>query len=144
MPFRYHLDPAQHLVLGTAKGVLTNAEIRNYHRTLRADARFHPSMDQLMNCIHVRRMRISAETLHHLARHSPFGAGSRRAIVVPSGEAFTYARLFRALSDAKRSDVEIFFDIPSALQFLGRDKLIAVDEGNPKIIPTERAMFRRV
>ncbi|RME70925.1 MAG: hypothetical protein D6781_05325 [Verrucomicrobia bacterium] len=144
MPLHYHLDPRQHLVIGRACGTLTDADVAAYLGAITGDARFHPTMDQLLNCLELTRVRVSYEMLHRLAHHSPFGPGSRRAIVVASTTAVTYARFYRALVQDRSSEVEVFHDMPSALRFLGRDRLTTVETTHPqqKILPTSRAIFR--
>jgi len=63
-----------------------------------------------------------ADLIRHariLAALNPFGAGSRRALVVASDVVFGMARMYQILTEPSPDEFELFRDFDKALDWLG-------------------------
>ncbi len=75
-------------------------------------------MAQLADLRAVEDYELRIETLRQLASLSPFGAGSRRAIVVGSVAAYGLARMFQVLREGSPDVLRIFRNMEAALEWL--------------------------
>jgi hypothetical protein len=119
MPVKYRVLPAANLVHTVWSGVVTLEDAVRHNDGLRSDPDFSPSMRQLSDARGVE-SRVSGEGVRGLARHSAFGAESRRAIVVSDDTIFGVSRMYEAQA-ASAGEVQIFRDIDEALAWLGVD-----------------------
>ena len=87
MPVSFHIDKDQHLVVSVWSGVVTMEEAREHNAALRADPDFDPSMRQLSDARDAEST-VSVDDLRLLARETPFGKLSRRAVVGSSDLVF--------------------------------------------------------
>ena len=62
-----------------------------------------------------------SDAVRGLAQNSPYGAGSRRAIVVDQDSVFGLSRMFGALVVEGSSEIEVFRDMEAACGWLGLD-----------------------
>lgn len=119
MPGGYLFDSARSLVLSRAWDVLTGADLIRHARTLAADPGFKPHFSQLCDMRDVTEIRTDAEGIREVAALNPFGAGSRRALVVGSDVVFGMARMYQILNETSPDEFEIFRDVDEALKWLG-------------------------
>ena len=118
MPFSYQLDPARHLVLSRAWGVLIDKELEEHYARLAADPGFDPTMRQLCNMMDVTRIDTSPEALRRLAQRSIFSPGTRRALVAVQDAHYGLSRMFKVFCEIEGSLVEVFRDTASAEAWL--------------------------
>jgi len=119
MPTSYRLNLVDRMVWSRAWGVVRNEALTAHSRALRADPRFQPDFRQLQDFLSVERTEITAAGLRELASLNPFGAGARRAVVVPSDELFGLARMHELLRQPGRDELQVFREIAPALEWLG-------------------------
>ncbi|MEO8201142.1 MAG: hypothetical protein ABI679_11520 [Gemmatimonadota bacterium] len=139
MPGAYNIDPHRHLVLSRGWGVVTNDDFMVHARELTEDPRFQPTFSQLSDLRDAERLELDTFTVRRLAAISPFGAGSRRALVVSSDLAFGMARMFQTLREGNGEELQVFRDIDAALDWLGlaaeKDAVIAQLPTGPGVPP---------
>ena len=123
MPCRYVLDTERRLVISTAWGHLTFAEMRAHQDQLRSDAAFVPEFNQLIDTTSVTRLDVSTEEFRTLACGSLFfSSSSRRAWIA------TYPLIrgmgplletYREVVGAEKDQLHVFYDHNAALMWLG-------------------------
>ena len=119
MPSAYILDESRSLLLSRAWGVFTDQDLLTHHTAFTRDPRFRPGFNQLADLRDVTSLAVTSAGVRQQVRETPFGAGSRRALVVGSDVAFGMARMFQILQDESVADVEIFRELDDALAWLG-------------------------
>jgi hypothetical protein len=119
MPGSYRIDVENKLVYGRLWGVLTDREVFDLARALRADPRFDPLFALIVDSCDLADLRVTTAGVRNAAGHTPFTHTARRAIVVGSDESFGLTRMFGSLIEAKPEDFAIFRDLPAAFEWLG-------------------------
>ena len=118
MPVSHKIDVVKGVVFTTWSGDVTLEEARSHLQQLRNHADFLPSMSQLSDAREVTST-VSAEGIRELASTTPFGEGSRRAIVVSSDVVFGVSRMYELRQLEGGADVKLFRDIGEARAWLG-------------------------
>jgi hypothetical protein len=113
------LDFAHRLVRTESWGVLTDDEVRDLYRDLRADPAFDRSFQQICDLRRVTRITTTVDTLRFLAQSHIFAPGVRRAFVVDREVDFGLSRLFAAYSEAEGAVIEVFRKWEDAEKWLG-------------------------
>ncbi len=98
MPADYTIDNAHRVVFSRAWGVLTDDDLLEHQRRLKADPAFDPSFNQLFDFRAVTESRLTSEGIRLLARRNAFGAHAKRAFVVLSPVMFGMMRMFEILT----------------------------------------------
>jgi len=119
MPATYRIDTTRKLVLSSGSGTLTGEEMSDHQSRLKQDPEFRADLDQLMDFTDVEEITVSHEQLQRLAYDSPFGEGSRRAIVVQRPLFYGLARMFQTLTESQGPEVRIFEELAEAKRWLG-------------------------
>lgn len=117
MPVTYRIVEDLHLVATTWTGDVTLEESRRLLEQLASDPAFESDMLHFSDLTRAR-SRVTAEGIRGLARSSPFGPGSRRAVLVADDEMYGISRMY----DAQATDsgtFGIFRDRDEALRWLG-------------------------
>jgi hypothetical protein len=125
MPRRYSIDKERRLVISTGSDQLTFAEIKSHQDQLLNDPDFNAEFDQLIDLTAVTSLDISIDEAKIIARRRLFSSTSRRAFVATSPTVFGMGRLMEAYHEMSNaaSRVRVFYDLPSALKWLGRESL---------------------
>lgn len=119
MAFAYFVDVSRSLVLSRGFGTLTDADLMNHVRSLGADTAFRADMRQIADFRDVAKIAISSAGVRELSSLNPWGAGSRRAVVVGSDYAYGMARMYQMIREPSNDDLEIFRGLAEALDWLG-------------------------
>ncbi len=119
MPGSYTILPESRFVLSRSWGVLTQALLLAHSRALAGDPRFQPSFAQLSDLREVTDITVTAPGVREAAEASPFGAGSRRALVASSDFIFGMARMYELFRENATGEVMVFRDVHEALRWLG-------------------------
>jgi len=119
MPATYTIDVKRGLVFSKAQGKLNDADLVDHSKRVAADPEFKSDFNQLADFREVTSLEISTETIKEIAADSPYGKGSRRAIVVNSPLAYGLSRIYRAMVDDQGSEIKVFKDYNQACQWLG-------------------------
>jgi hypothetical protein len=124
MPGGYIIDEECGIVLSRGWCEVTGEQMHMHARALASDRRFAPQYRQLVDLRAVTRADLPATAVWSLADDSPFGPGSRRAIVVGSNMMFGMARMFEMLRDGHKEAFLVSRDIDDAIDWLdiGRDR----------------------
>lgn len=124
MPCSYVIDKEKRLVISSAWGRVTLAEVMNHQDQLRSDSAFDPNYNQLVDAIAVTGVDASVEEVKKAASRRIFSSTARRAFVASNPEVFGVGRLLGAHLGMGRppQQVGVFYDMPSALEWLGLDE----------------------
>ena len=119
MPAFYKIAKDRRLVLSTASGVLTLADVLAHQDQILADPDFNPGYSQLLDLTHVTKMDLSAEDICKLAERDIFLPASSRAILVTTDLGQGLARLFAILREhAGEKRIRIFRNLDEALDWV--------------------------
>ena len=119
MPISSELHPHQRLVRSRLWGVVSDPDLREHARLLRADPAFDPSHNHLVDLREVTELRVARDTIEAVARVSVFARGVRRAVVASSDFHYGMARMFEIFSDGTGRTVTVFRDVREAEDWLG-------------------------
>jgi hypothetical protein len=119
MPATYHIDADKQVVLSTATGCFTDADIFEHDDRLRADPLFQSHFRQLLDGRGVEVVEITTEGVRRMAARNPFGGGAKRAFVADRQIMYGYARMFEMLTEREQQDIRVFTDMAEARQWLG-------------------------
>jgi hypothetical protein len=129
VPASYTIDKERGLVISTATGVLTRADILGHQQHLVKDPDFNPSLSQISDFTTVTGLDLRAADVEAVAERNMFSPGSRRALLVKTDEQFGLARMFASLRDAEgEHGIRVFRDREQAMNWvLAKEK---VSDGN--------------
>lgn len=118
MPASYQIDKARRLVISTASGFLTAADILAHQRKLLVDSSFDPTCSQIVDCSAVTGIDLSPDDVRSVTAEAIFSAHSRRAIVVATDEQFGFASMFKMMREAQGEyGIRVFRDRADALRW---------------------------
>jgi len=70
MPAYFKIDKEQKLVMSTAAGVFTMADVLEHQEKLLKDSDFDPSFSHLVDLTHITKFDLETEGIHRLAQQS--------------------------------------------------------------------------
>ena len=125
MPARYLIYKEQELVITTGSARLTFAEAVAHQDQLLSDPDFNPEFNQLIDLTALTSLDFSVAEAKMIAFRNPFSYTSRRAFVATNPSIFGMGRLMEVYHEMSEvvSRVRIFYDLHSALEWLGLDRL---------------------
>ncbi|SRR6266700_3927832 len=118
---RYVIDKERRLVISTGSEQLTFSQVKTHQDQLLNDPDFDPEFNQLIDMTAVTSLDISVDEAKMIARRKLFSSTSRRAFVATSPTIFGMGRMMEAYHEMSNvaSQVRVFYDLPSALKWLG-------------------------
>jgi hypothetical protein len=119
MPVSYTIDQNQRLVVSCLSGAVTETEVHEHNRSLRADRDFNPSYRQLVDCTGVTEILLGVATINVVSQHQFFAPGTRRAFIATSDVAFGLARMFALRAECSGQTIEVFRERLVAEEWLG-------------------------
>jgi hypothetical protein len=119
MPVRHVIDEGRRLVLSRGWDEICAGELTEAARVVARDPAFYPGLDQLCDLSQITSVAATSEEIRWLAENSPFGAGSRRAVVAPGNLVYGLSRMYVAYSQGRESEIRIFRDLDAAERWLG-------------------------
>ena len=125
MPFSYVVYSEYRLVVSTGSDLVTWEEIKTRQDETKTDPGFNPEFDQIVDLRAVTGFDMTSDHARLLARRMIFSASSKRAFVASSPSVFGVGRMwemFTEVSDSP-SQIRVFYDLPSALEWLHLDSL---------------------
>jgi hypothetical protein len=125
MPFGYVVYREHRLVISTGSDLVTWEEIKARQDQTQTDPDFNPEFDQIVDLRPVTGFNMTSDHARLLARRIIFSAKSKRAFVAASPGVFGVGRMweiFTEMSD-NQSQIRVFYDLPSALKWLGLESL---------------------
>lgn len=121
MAWTYRIDLERRRVDSKLEGDFRSEDMREHMRALRDDPDFRADFDQLLDLSGVTDLTLTAADVREHVEESPFGAGSRRAIVASSDAVFGMARMYQILRANEKDEIEVFRTFEDARQWLGDD-----------------------
>jgi hypothetical protein len=119
MSATYIIDQQRKMVLGSARGILTFADITGRTTRLKSDPDFAPEYRELFDFTGVTQIELSNIQIQALAQWSPFAPSSRRAFLVDGQLAFALARMSTTYHELNGEQyVSAFRDKEEALRWL--------------------------
>jgi hypothetical protein len=119
MPAFYKIDKEHRIVLSTAHGVLTRADVLAHQENLLKDPDFDPGYSQIFDFSQVTAFELSAEEIRGLAKRSVFSPHSHRALIAPSDLGFGLGRMFEMLRENEGElGIRVFRTLEQALDWV--------------------------
>ncbi len=118
MPASYRIDKARGVVFSHYSGLLTDDDILDHQRRLKADPEFDPTFRQLLDMREIEELTATAEGIRQLARGNPFISGSRRGGVASKDVVFGMARMFEMMREQMGDEFRMFRSMDAALDWL--------------------------
>ena len=127
MPVRYIIDKERRLVITTGEGRVTPGEITALRNQARGDPDFDREFNELVDFRAVTTLEINSQQAEELACTEVFSPSSKIALVAPSPATFGIGRMYATHNEMSNvaSYVSAFYDLPSALEWLGVESLPA-------------------
>lgn len=121
MPCSYVIDTGKRLVITTACGCVTFAEIRAHQDKLLSDPEFNPEFNQLIDATAVTELDTSVDEIRIVVNRKLFSATSRRGLVASQPAIFGIGRMMATYLELSpvASEAGVFRDLASALRWLG-------------------------
>ncbi len=121
MPTRFEIDTARHHVDSSGSGRVDVEEMLDHQRKLKADSRFHPDFNQLVDFTGVEKVDISPQDVARLADTVLFSPVSRRAIIASNPLIFGFSRMYGMYRElAGEKGVRVFRTREEAMRWLER------------------------
>ena len=118
MPASYQIDKTRRLVISTASGFLTAADILAFQRKLLGDPDFDPACSQIVDCTAVTGINLSPDDVREVTAATIFSAHSRRAVLVATDEQSGFASMFKIMREAQGEyGIRVFRDRAEALRW---------------------------
>jgi len=125
VPCRYVIDKERRLVISTAWDRVTFTEMRANQDQLLCDADFNAEFNQLIDATKCTLLDISIDEAKTLAGRKILSPTSRIAWVATDPTIYGMGRLIATYHEMGKtpSQVGVFYDLPSALKWLGLEAL---------------------
>ena len=123
MPFSYVVYKDRNLVISTGSDRVTWEEIKARQDQVKNDPDFNPEFNQIVDLRAVTGFDMTSEQTRSLACRMIFSSTSKRAFIAAEPAVFGVGRMWQILSELSdnQSQIRVFYDIPSALKWLGLD-----------------------
>jgi ATP phosphoribosyltransferase regulatory subunit HisZ len=119
MPYFYKIDKQRRLVMSTAAGVLSKADVLWHQDQLLKDPDFDPSFSQLSDLTHVTRFDVTAAGMREMTARTIFSSESRRAVIVKNELGYGLSRMFEILRESKgERGIRVFRNLEEALDWI--------------------------
>jgi hypothetical protein len=125
MALNYVVRKKDRLVLSSGSGRVTWSDIKELQDQSKTDPNFDPEFNQLVDLRAVTHIEMSTEQTRVLARRMIFSFTSKRAFIVPNTTVFGVIRMWEIVTELSDnpSQIRVFHDLPSALKWLGLERL---------------------
>jgi hypothetical protein len=119
MPATYLIDLERKLVVSSAWGVVTDDDVREHNRALRADSLFDPTYRQLVDMSGITEDLVDIKTKREVSENQFFAPGVRRAWVSANDFAFGMARMYAIAAEKEGQTIGVFRARGEAEEWLG-------------------------
>jgi hypothetical protein len=125
MPFSYIVYKEHRLVVSSGSGLVTWQEIKARQEETKTDPSFDPTFNQIVDLRSATGIQMSGDQARMLASRQIFSPESRRAFVATNPSIFGMGRMWEIYTEfsKKPSQIRVFADLPSALNWLGLESL---------------------
>jgi hypothetical protein len=121
MPYSYFIDLDRDVVFSRIWGTLTDDDIVAHAESLKADPRFDPELNQVIDMRGLSDLQVTSHGVRRLAQLVPFRPDARRAFVVGTGQAEQLSRVLFNYTKAGVDQYTLFRDLPHAMELVGLD-----------------------
>lgn len=121
MPYSYLIDLERDVVFSKIWGTLTDDDVVGHATGLRADPRFDPELNQILDMRELSDLQVTSHGIRKLATLVPFHPEARRAFVVGTGQAEALSRVLFTYTDAGVDQYTLFRDLEPAMESVGLD-----------------------
>ena len=119
MPAKYSIDPERKLVICHAWGAVTDDDVREHNRALRADPLFDPTYRQLVDMSGITEDLVDIDTKREVSQNQFFAPGVRRAWVSSEDYSFAMARMYAVAAESQGQTIGVFRARSEAEEWLG-------------------------
>ena len=119
MPATYSIDVSRKLIISRAWGAITNDDVREHARMLRADPLFDPSYRQLLDMSGITEDLVDFSTKQEASYNQIFAPGVRRAWVSSADYPYAMARMYAIAAEAQGQVIGVFREMSEAEEWLG-------------------------
>jgi hypothetical protein len=120
LPATYSIDVERKLVLSRAWGVMTDEDVLEHARMLRADPLFDPTYRQLLDMSGITEDRVHTNTKQESSTYSQlFASGVRRAWIASADYTFGMARMYAVAAERHGQTIGVFRTRSEAEKWLG-------------------------
>jgi hypothetical protein len=120
LPFEYMIDKERKLIVTTAEGSVTAAEVRNKIDRLLSDPDFHRDLNELIDATGVTKLYVPVMQALEFAGRPILSAGSRTAWVVSTSSVWRTLADMLAAYMSLHTQCQVFSDIPSAMAWISQ------------------------
>jgi hypothetical protein len=118
LAFDYVIDKGRRLIITTAQGAVTVAEVRSKLDRLFSDPEFDPHLNELIDATRVTKMYVPVTDVFEFLNQYVLTMKSRTAwVVTKSGRWAMLAHMF-AVRMSLHGECRVFHDVPSALAWI--------------------------
>jgi hypothetical protein len=119
LPAEYLIDVERKLVTSRAWGTLTDDEVREHYRALRADPLFDPTFRQLVDMTGITQDLVDIRAKQQASLNQIFVPGVRRAWVASQDYTFGMARMYAVAAENQGQNIGVFRARSEAEEWLG-------------------------
>jgi hypothetical protein len=119
VPAKYLIDLERKLVISSAWGVVTDDDVREHNRALRADPLFDPRYRQLVDMSGITEDLVDIQTKREASENQIFSPGARRAWVASADYQFGMARMYSIAAERLGQSIGVFRSRSEAEEWLG-------------------------
>jgi hypothetical protein len=119
LPATYSIDIGRKLVISRAWGAITDDDVREHARILRADPLFDPTYRQLLDMTGITEDLVHTNTKQESSYGQLFARGVRRAWVASADYTFGMARMYAVAAERQGQTVGVFRARSEAEEWLG-------------------------
>lgn len=120
MPFEYRIDKQKRLILTTAEGAVTAAEVRSKINSMLSDPDFSRDLNELIDATRVTRVYVPVMQALEFAGQSILSESSRTAWVVSRSPAWRALADMLAAYMSVHTRSQVFHDIKSAITWINQ------------------------
>jgi hypothetical protein len=119
MPATYSIDIERKLVISRAWGPITDDDVREHARILRADPLFDPTYRQLVDMTGITEDLVHTNAKQEASHGQIFARGVRRAWVASADYTFGMARMYAVAAEQQGQTIRVFRARQEAEEWLG-------------------------
>jgi hypothetical protein len=119
MPATYEIDKQRRLVITTALGTITYADLLAHQNRLLKDPDFDPSFSQILDFTRMTALKLEPNEVRNLAQRTIFSPESRRAIAAVNDLEYGFGRMFGILRENEgETGIRVFRSLDEAVDWV--------------------------
>ena len=119
MPATYEIDKQRRLVISTALGSITYADLLGHQNRLLKDPDFDPSFSQIWDFTRMTALKLEPHEVRNLAQRSIFSPESHRAVAAVNDLEYGFARMFGIMRENEgETGIRVFRSLDEAIDWV--------------------------